>query len=139
MTTDKLTNALIAILEPVKPDASITVVDARGIDEIDLPTIAVDVGDPERHSLAMPGVMKCSVEITLRAHTGDGETRATLKTWADTIERAINGTTVVRDAISNSGLGLQCDYFQMDGGSTRWEDTTFEATFTAEAWIVRTS
>ena len=139
MTTDKLTNALIAILEPVKPDASITVVDARAIAEIDMPTIAVDVGDPERHSMAMPGVMKCPVEITLRAHSGDGETRATLKTWADAIEKAINGTTAVSSAITNAGLGVQCDYFQMDGGSTRWEDTTFEATFTAEAWIQRTS
>ena len=86
MTTDKLTNALIAILEPIKPDASITVVDARAMSGIDLPTIAVDVGDPERHSLAMPGIMKCPVDIALRCHSGDGETRATLKTWADTIE-----------------------------------------------------
>jgi len=139
MTTDKLTNALIALLEPVKPDASITVVDARAIADIDLPTIAVDVADPERHSLAIPGVMKCPVEITLRAHSGDDVSRATLKTWADTIEKAINGTSVVRDAISNSGLGIQCDYFQMDGGSTRWEETTFEAVFTAEAWVQRTS
>jgi hypothetical protein len=139
MTTDKLTNALIAILEPVKPDASITVADARGLDEIDLPTIAVDVGDPERHSLALPGVMKCPVEITLRAHSGDDAGRSTLKTWADAIEKAINSPSEIRDAISNSGLGVQCDHFQMDGGSTRWEDTTFEATFTAEAWIQRTS
>ena len=139
MTTDKLTNALIAILEPAKPDASITVADARGIDEIDLPTIAVDVGDPERHSLALPGVMKCPVEITLRCHTGDGDSRSTLKTWADTIEKAINSPSDMRDSINSSGLGVHCDYFQMDGGSTRWEDTTFEATFTAEAWIQRTS
>ena len=139
MTTDKLTNALIAILEPVKPDASITVVDARAMDDIDLPTIAVDVGDPERHSLALPGVMKCPVEITLRCHSGDGETRATLKTWADTIERNINGTANVASLISGTGLGVQCDFFQMDGGSTRWEDATFEAVFTAEAWVVRTS
>ena len=139
MTTDKLTNALIAILDPIKPDASITVVDARAIADIDLPTIAVDVGDPERHSLAIPGVMKCQVEIALRAHPGDGETRATLKAWADAIERNINGALNVASAISSSGLGLQCDYFQMDGGSTRWEETTFEAVFTAEAWIVRTA
>jgi len=139
MTTDKLTNALIALLEPVKPDASITVVDARAISDIDMPTIAVDVGEPERHSLALPGVMKCPVEITLRAHSGDGETRATLKTWADTIERNINGTTNVASLISGTGLGVQCDFFQMDGGSTRWEETTFEAVFTAEAWIQRTS
>jgi hypothetical protein len=139
MTTDKLTNALIAILDPVKPDASITVVDARNIAEIDLPTIAVDVGEPERHSLAIPGVMKCPVDITLRAHSGDGVTRATLKTWADTIEKAINGTSTIRDSITASGLGVQCDYFQMNGGSTRWEETTFEAVFTAEAWIVRTA
>jgi len=93
MTTDKLANALIALLEPVKPDASITVVDARAQADIDLPTIAIDVGEPERHSLAIPGVMKCPVEITLRAHSGDGVTRDTLKTWADTIEKAINGTS----------------------------------------------
>lgn len=139
MTTDKLTNALIAILEPIKPDSSITVVDARSVSEIDLPTIAVDVGEPERHSLALPGVMKCPVEITIRAHTGDGETRATLKTWADAIEQAINGTANVAGLISGSGLGVQCHHFQMDGGSTRWEDTTFEAVFTAEAWIQRTA
>ncbi len=139
MTTDKLTNALIAILEPIKPDASITVVDARAMSAIDLPTIAVDVGDPERHSLAIPGVMKCPVDIVLRCHSGDGETRATLNTWADTIEKAINGPNVTRDAITNSGLGIQCDFFQLNGGSTRWEDTTFEAAFSAEAWVVRTS
>lgn len=139
MTTDKLTNALIAILEPIKPDSSITVADARGLDAIDLPTIAVDVGEPERHSLAIPGVMKCAVEITLRAHSGDDADRATLKTWADTIEKAINGPDAIKAAITNSGLGIQCDFFQMNGGSTRWEETTFEAVFTAEAWIVRTS
>ena len=139
MTTDKLTNALIAILEPIKPDASITVVDARAQADIDLPTIAVDVGEPERHSLAIPGVMKCPVEITLRCHSGDGVTRATLKTWADTIEKAINGPDVVKAAISNSGLGIQCDYFHGGPGSTRWEETTFEAVFTAETWVVRTS
>lgn len=139
MTTDKLTNALIAILEPIKPDASITVVDARRLLDIDLPTIAVDVGEPERHSLAIPGIMKCPVEITLRAHSGDTADRATLKTWSDTIEKAINSPSTTRDAISSSGLGIQCDYFQMSGGGTRWEETTFEASFTAEAWVVRTN
>jgi hypothetical protein len=66
-------------------------------------------------------------------------TRDTLKAWADAIERNINGTINVASFISGSGLGVQCDYFQMDGGSTRWEETTFEASFTAEAWIVRTA
>jgi len=139
MTTDKLTNALIALLEPVKPDASIAVVDARAQADIDLPTIAVDVGEPERHLLAIPGVMKCPVEITLRAHSGDGVSRATLKTWADTIEKAINDPNAIKNAISFSGLGIQCDFFHGGPGSTRWEETTFEAVFTAEAWIVRTS
>lgn len=139
MTTDKLTNALIALLEPVKPNDSITVVDARSQDEIELPTIAVDVGEPERHSLAIPGVMKCPVEITLRTHSGDGVERDTLKTWADTIEQNLNGTSDVASLITGTGLGVQCDFFQMDGGSTRWEETTFEAVFTAEAWIHRTS
>jgi hypothetical protein len=104
-----------------------------------LPTIAVDVQEPERHSLAIPGVMKCPVEITLRVHPGDGETRATLKTWADDIERLLNDPAGTRDAITYSGLGVQCDYFQIHGGSTDWEETTFEARFSAEAWIVRTA
>ena len=139
MTTDKLTNALIAILEVAKPDASITVADARALAEIDLPTIAVDVADVERHSLALPGVMRCQIEITLRVHSGDGDSRATLKTWADAIEQTLNGTAIVRDAITLSGLGIRCDYFQMDGGTTRWEETTFEAAFTCEALVTRTS
>lgn len=139
MTTDKLTNALIAILEPVKPDASITVVDARGLADIDLPTIAVDVAAAERHSLALPGVMRCQVEITLRVHSGDGNSRATLKTWADTIEQALNGTAIVRDAITSSGLGIRCDYFQMDGGTTRWDETTFEVQFNCECLVTRTN
>lgn len=139
MTTDKLSNALVGIIEAVKPDASITVVDARAVDEIDLPTIAVDIQEPERHSLALPGVMKCPVNVVLRAHSGDGKTRTELKDWADDIEKVLNGPDAIRDAINNSGQGLACFYFQMDGGSTRWEETTFEASFTAEAWVQRTS
>lgn len=139
MTTDKLSNALVGIIEAVKPDASITVVDARAVDEIDLPTIAVDIQEPERHSLALPGVMKCPVNVVLRAHSGDGKTRDELKEWADAIEKVLNGPATIRDEISNSGEGLLCHYFQMDGGSTRWEETTFEASFTAEAWVQRTS
>lgn len=139
MTTDKLTNALIAILDASKPDASITVADARSLDEVDLPTIAVSIGNPERHSLAVPGVMKCAVEITLRAHSGDDDDRATLTTWADEIEQLINGPDTIRDAISNSGLGLLCYLFKLDGGATEWDETTFQAQFTAESWIVRTS
>lgn len=139
MTTDKLTNALIAILEPIKPDASITVADARAQEAIELPCIAITVNDPERHSLALPGVMKCPVEIVLRAHPGDGETRSTLKSWADTIERAINLPEQIRDDITSAGLDVKCDVFLFDGGSTSWDETTFEATFSAEAWIQRTA
>lgn len=139
MTTDKLTNALIAILDAAKPDDSLVVVDARNQEDCAFPLIAVDVQEPERHSLAIPGVMKCPVEITLRAHPGDGETRATLTSWEDDIERLLNDPASIRDSITFQGLGVQCDYFQIDGGSTKWDETTFEATFTAEAWIVRTA
>lgn len=139
MTTDKLTNALVAILEAGKPSADITVADARTLDGIELPTIAVDIAEPERHSLAIPGVMKCPVSIVLRAHSGDDATRANLTTWADAIERLINNPSDIRDGITNSGLGIQCDFFKLDGGATRWEETTFEASFSAEAWVVRTA
>jgi hypothetical protein len=139
MTTDKLTNALIAILEPIKPDASITVADARAQEAIPFPHIAITVDEPERHSLAIPGVMKCPVEIALRVHPGDGATRDTLKTWADVIERAINSPEEIRDDITSSGLGIKCDVFLFNGGATRWDETTFEAVFTAEVWVVRTA
>jgi hypothetical protein len=139
MTTDKLTNALIGIIDAIKPDADITVADGRGLADIDLPCIAISIEEPERHSLAIPGVMKCPLTITLRAHYGDGETRETLTDWADAIEQAINLPSQIRDAITESGEGLQCDFFQTNGGSTQWEESTFEAAFTAEAWVVRTA
>ena len=139
MTTDKLANALIALMTAVKPHADITVADARAFDELDIPAIVVDVREPEKHSLALPGVMKCPVEITLRVHPGDDTNRSTAQSWADTIERNLNGIGAVRDYITTAGLGIQCDYFQMDGGSTRWEETTFEATFTCVAWVQRTT
>jgi len=84
-------------------------------------------------------VMKCQVEISLRVHPGDDLPRATAQAWADVIERNLNGVGAVRDYITTAGLGIQCDYFQMDGGSTRWEETTFEATFTCLAWVQRTA
>lgn len=138
-TTDKLTNALVAILEASKPDESITVADARKLGEISLPTVAVDVSPPERHSLAIPGVMKCPFEIVLRCHGGDDETRETLAAWADVIERQINDPADIRDAITSKATGLNCDYCQIAPPFTRWEDTTLEIVFTGGAWIVRTA
>lgn len=138
MTTDKLTNALIGILTPVAPD-DVPVVDARMQTEKTLPQIAVSVEDPEPHSAAMPGVQKCAVTVTIEAHPGDGESRATLKTWADAIEQALNDPAEVKFSITSSGQGLQCDFWRFFGGAPTWDGSTFQAEITAEAWIVRTS
>lgn len=139
MTTDKLTSALVSLLEAVKPDASLTVVDARSQDPVDLPTIAVSIEKPEGHSSALPGVQKCPVTITLRVHSGDNESRATLVTWADSIEQKMNDPQAIKNAINGGGFGLQCDHWKYEGGSTQWNETVFEAELSAEAWVVRTS
>lgn len=138
MTTDKLTNALIGLLTPIAPD-DVPVVDARMQTEKTLPQIAVSVGEPEPHSSAMPGVQKCPVTITLEAHPGDGQTRETLTEWADSIEQALNEPDTVKDAITESDEGLQCDFWFYHGGTPTWDGSTFQADVTAEAWVVRTS
>ena len=139
MTTDKLTSALVAIIEAIKPDDDITVRDARSMGEIDLPTIAIDVKAPEKHSLAMPGVMKCGFDIIMRCHGGDDDSRATITSWANTLEQELNEPSEIRDAVTNEAAGMTCHFIQVEGGSTKWDDTTMETTFSGEAWIVRTA
>lgn len=139
MTTDKLTQALVDLLDANKPHASLTVTDARSLDDIELPTIAVDCGDPEPHSLAMPGVQRVPVSIVLRAHAGDDADRPTLKSWADSIEKLINQPETVRDYITASGNGLACHMIQFASGGTSWDQSVFEARFNGDAMTTRTS
>jgi hypothetical protein len=138
MTTDKLTNALISLMTSVAP-SGVAVADARAQEEKILPQIAVSVEQPDRHSAAMPGVQKCPVKITLEAHPGDGVTRETLTAWGNAIEKALNDPNAVKASINASGQGLQCDFWAYEGGSPGWDESTFQAEFNAEAWVVRTA
>jgi len=137
MITDNLTTALIARLEAVKPNESISVIDARAQTEKSLPQIAVSVEAPERHSAALFGVQKCPVTITLEAHPGDDASRADLESWAETIEQALNSPVGVKLFINGADYGIQCDNWIYDGGATGWDESTFQAIFSAEAWCVR--
>jgi hypothetical protein len=139
MTTDKLTAALMALFETNKPHESITVRDARSFSDVALPEIVVECEKPDIHSAALVGVNKTPVNIILRAHAGDSESRATLTTWARTIEFLIERPEILRDYITASGQGIRCDYVQFPSGGTGWDDKIFEATFSGEAWVVRTA
>lgn len=134
--TDKLTQALIDLLDANKPHASITVHDGRSLEEVELPLLVVDCGSPEPHSLAMPGVNRIPVQVVLRVHAGDsGDT--TVKAWLDTVEKLIYQPDVIRGYITASGNGLQCDMIQFSSSGTRWEERIFEAVFSGEALVVR--
>lgn len=138
MTSDKLTQALVDMLDANKPDPSITVADARSGEEIELPIISVDCSDPEPHSLAMPGVNKIQVAIIFRANLAD-KSRSVCRGWLDSIEQLINQPEIVRDYITASGNGIQCDYIHLPTFGTRWDESTFEAESRGESFVVRSA
>lgn len=138
-TADRLSQALVDLLDANKPHASISVRDGRDSSDIDLPTIAVDCGDPEPHSLAMPGVNRIPVSVVLRMNFGDGVDRSGASSWGDSIEQLLNDPTVVATYITASGNGVRCDYCHIPSAGTRWVDSTFEMSFSGEALVVRTS
>jgi hypothetical protein len=86
----------------------------------------------------MPGVNRIPVAIVLRMNFGDGEDRTSATTWGDAIERLINDPAVLAQAITGQGFGLRCDYIQLMSADTRWDESTFEASFEGDALVVRT-
>jgi hypothetical protein len=133
MTTNRLKKAIIAHLEIVKPDEDITVSDATQREQIQLPCLAVGIAGAERHSVALQGVQKCQVEITLRCHAGD-EAEANVDEWVDRIETALNDPSEIKALLDE---GIRMDFWDYHGATTEWDGSVMETTFAAESWVVR--
>lgn len=135
-TTYRLKDALADYLLIVRPSTSISVVDATQRAEITLPTLAVEVGDPEPHSTALAHVLRCPVEIKLRTHAGDESDypTATVNSWIDQIESSLNDPAEIKLLIND---GVKIDYWLYGGSSQEWEESILETTFTAECLCYR--
>ena len=140
MTADKLSQSLYDLLDANKPDTSISVRHGRDSNEIEFPCLVVDCGEPQPHSLAMPGVNRIPVSIVLRCNFGDeGMSHEVVSDWADSIEKLVNNPDVLKTYIGASGNGIQCDYIHLASGGSRWEDSTYECVFNGDALVVRTA
>ena len=133
MTTDRLKQALIAHLEANNPSEDISIYDATARATFDVPCIAVAIPSVERHSVALQGVQRCGVEITLRCHAGDEED-ADVSTWVDRIETALNNPSEIRALLDE---GLRMDFWDYQGASTDWDGSIMETTFSAECLVTR--
>lgn len=137
MTSDRIKSAIITLLDGSKPDASIQVSDAQAFDDIELPNLSVGVTGSEIHSPALHSVQKVQLEILLRAHSGDDDTRSAVKNWCAQIEATLNDPALLPQIANASGNQIACDFWRIDGGSLEWEETTLVATWNAEAWCRR--
>ena len=132
-TTQRLKDALITYLNLLAPSPSISVVDSKQRADIDLPTLAVEVGSVEPHSAALLYVQRAQVTIKLRLHAGD-EDEADVDNWIDQIESLLNDPSAVEAA---SGDNLRMDYWIYSGSSQEWDESILEVSFEAESLITR--
>jgi hypothetical protein len=131
-TSQRLKAALRGYLEDFRPSDEISVVDALQRSEIALPTLAIGVSSVEPHSVVMPHIKRCDVEITLRCHAGDDDSG--IDQWLDQIESSLNDPSAIKNACSSD---IRMDHWIYQGCKQEWDESTFEATFSAECLIVR--
>lgn len=131
MTTDRLKKGLIEYLGENKPTEDFLVYDAQGREVFDLPSLAVEIPTVERYSIALPGVQRARVEVTLRCHAGDADD---MDVWQDRIESLLNDPSAIRLVLDE---GIRLDLWDYEGGSSSWQDSVVETKFTAEAIVCR--
>jgi hypothetical protein len=137
MTADKLKRQLIATLTRLRPSQDLNVVDANNLEEIEMPVLAVGVPTMEPHNVALVGVHRVGIEITLRAQSGDDQTREEIEAWCDTIETALNDPSLMKAQFSGSQSGIRLDHWEYEGCTPDWKNTTLECTFAANGLIQR--
>lgn len=130
-TTQRLKDALVSYLNDAKPSASISVVDSKQREEIDFPTLAIEVSGVEAHSRALAHVNRASVTMKLRVHAGDGDS---IDTWIDQIETLLCDPSVVKAAVAS---GVKMDYWLYSGSSQEWDESVLEVNFEAECLVSR--
>lgn len=131
--SQRLKLAIIDALKPVMPDTSITVVDAKQRELIELPTFAVDVASVSAFNETLQMVQRIGMEMTLRIHSGEDE-EAMLNTWIDQIESALCDESALKFSLGTSLLIHQWVYM---GSDQEWDGEIIEARFYSEVLASR--
>jgi len=132
-TSQRLKLAIIAALDANSPNATISIVDAKNRDDIELPVLAVDIESVEAHSETLPIVERISAVATFRIHVGDEEPNM-VDNWIDSIEAIFADEELIKS--SGSGL-LKIFSFIYQGSSQNWDENILEITFSAESLCAR--
>jgi hypothetical protein len=124
MTTQQIKEAIVSIIGANITD--IPTVDAEQFAEVELPFIGVTM-TTERISNALPKAYRGTVEIKLRAHSGDTLTVDQINDITNDLETllATGFATEINDELD----GIFIDYFAQNGGVPQWESDSLECSF----------
>lgn len=130
-TSQRIKLSLIAVLEGIKPDESIVIVDAKQRGELALPLIAVDVTSAIAHSEALQNVERIELTATLRVHAGDDED---IDAWIDQIETILTDVSFMKAATSDLVKVYSWTY---SGSTQEWDESILEVLFSIETLCTR--
>lgn len=124
MTTQTIKTAIVNILN--SQITAIPTVDAQQFSEIELPFIGVTMTS-ERISFTLTKAYRGTVEIKLRAHSGDTLTVDQINDITNELETilASNFKTLMNAELN----GIFIDYFANNGGIPQWENDSLECSF----------
>ena len=124
MTTQTIKTAIVNIFN--SQITAIPTVDAQQFSEIELPFIGVTMSS-ERISNALPKSYRGTVEIKLRAHSGDTLTVDQINDITNDLETILAANFIT---LMNAELnGIVIDYFANNGGIPQWENDSLECSF----------
>ena len=133
-TAQRLKGILIAYLTEQRPDADISVIDAKQRETPTVPALAVSVPGVTPHSEALYNVERCDVEMVLRVHAGD-EDDIDIDAWIDDLESALNDPSAITSLGDETTLHI---YHWVYNGSTQdFSDAYIDTTFSAECLVTR--
>ncbi len=133
MTTERLENNLVSYLIDVSPSDQISIVTDTQRAEIELPCLSVGAASSDRYAVALPGVLKVGVNITLRCHAGD-EDDSDVASWQDQIETLLNDPTIIKESCTD---GILIQFWDFQGATTSWDESVMETIYTAECLVMR--
>jgi hypothetical protein len=124
MTTQEIKSAIISLI-----GARITLipcVDAEQFAAVDLPFIGVTMTS-ERISNTLAKAFRGTVEIKLRAHSGDDLTVDAINDLTNNLETILGADFA---SLINAQLdGIHIDYFAPNGGIPQWEGDSLDCSF----------
>ena len=134
MRTQFLTTGVVDYLQTALAgyEGDFLVTDSTRLEPLALPLLAVAVSGAEAHSVALPGVLRCELEITLRCHSGDTES-ATMDDWRDSIESALIDASAVK---AHDMAGVELHHWIYQGSTDDWDGEIVATSFRAECLMV---